>query len=328
MRFNNSRAFTLVELLVVLAIVGILIGLLLTAVQQARESARRASCNNNLRQLVLSLHNFESTFKRFPPGRGTPTPLVFSTHAYLLNFFEQSNVSLRIDLKQPPTSFAGAGGVAYDGSANLQASTTVIPMLVCPSDVHAGRVSGWDFGATNYSGNAGSGNVQFGNLTNADGVFFLGSSISFRDLLDGSTHTVAFAERLIGNGNVVSQGAGDSFVSARRLIREIPGAADTTTSSCEAIAPGAWFPERGGKWILGNYGNTLYNHRLPPNASVMDCMNAFQQKGHLSASSLHSGGVLIAMCDGSVSFISNFISLDAWQALATRAAGEAAPTLP
>ncbi|HEX6960264.1 MAG TPA: DUF1559 domain-containing protein, partial [Lacipirellula sp.] len=99
------RAFTLVELLVVTAIIGVLVAILLPAVQAAREAARRSSCSNNLRQIGLALQNHHAAHGKFPPGRGTPTPRIFSPHAYLLQFLEQNPVAARVDLADAPAPF-------------------------------------------------------------------------------------------------------------------------------------------------------------------------------------------------------------------------------
>ena len=104
-RKEHRRGFTLVELLVVIAIIGILVGLLLPAVQAAREAARRMQCSNNIRQLGLASHNFESALKYFPPRRhsvvlpnpttGVPTTYSSdgSTQALILPYIEQGNKS-------------------------------------------------------------------------------------------------------------------------------------------------------------------------------------------------------------------------------------------
>lgn len=314
---SADRGFTLIELLVAISIIAILVALLLPAVQSAREAARRMTCGNNLKQIGLALHNYQSTHGCFPPGRGPVAPGVFATHAYLLPYLEQANLSIQIDFGSAPTTYSVPGPITYDGTRNFPAACTLVPVLVCPSDPAGGRVPGDPFGGTNYMGNAGSGQINLGSLTGADGVFFLGSRIDFRDLLDGSSNTIAFAERAFGPGT----SANSALNTARDWMLEIPSSGDPTTAAC-ASGVGNWNGERGAKWILGNYGNTLYNHTFSPNANRWDCMNIQQQKAQTAARSWHPGGALTIFCDGHMRFFSNSVDLAAWRAVGTRASGE------
>ena len=135
--------FTLVELLVVIAIIGILVGLLLPAVQAAREAARRMQCGNNLKQIGLALHNYESTHKRFPPGGVTPggccgTPSAGNWSLFLLPYIEQTNLYNRYDFRVWNDSDPGRSGL--NGGVNAPILLTPIPTYACPSDVGAGLI--------------------------------------------------------------------------------------------------------------------------------------------------------------------------------------------
>ncbi len=207
--FARVRAgFTLVELLVVIAIIGVLVGLLLPAVQAAREAARRMQCSNNLKQIGLALHNYASTYQEALPNNGYPRtggyPNDFSPLARLLPFIEQANLENLVDYG----IYMGHPALV-DLPIKLQpAAATRLPIFECPSDANAalhnlalpsGAVI--QIAGTSYAMNQGSGEdgvFHPGNGTASNGLCWVGSKTKLRDLTDGTSHTLVFAETLLG----------------------------------------------------------------------------------------------------------------------------------
>lgn len=339
---RRTQGFTLIELLVVIAIIAVLIALLLPAVQQAREAARRTQCRNNLKQIGLALYNYYDAFTVFPFGKGASYASVgktfnyarWSQHAMLLPYVDQANLYNVIDFTNPPET-PGMGGVinfmpAYVSPTGINhgPSQATIPGFLCPSDMaptgtgqnnYVANQGGWLCDRSDYPGlptDTAPTEVQ-------TGVFYYLSKCQVRDILDGTSNTCFFSEKIRGQGtpNPIS----DLFV--------IPAASATsfaqTYQICESINTSTATPltsKWGYSWVMGENCCTLYNHVSTPNTN--SCAGTgfngtmTNMPMQVSANSRHTGGVHALMGDGAVHFFSNSIDLNLWQALGTRKGGE------
>ena len=341
MRSARKTGFTLVELLVVIAIIGILIALLLPAVQAAREAARRAQCNNNLKQIGIALHNYVTAIKRFPPSTMQATPSTggfqngtlgefydFGSLALLMPYMEGTSVYNTMDMRQAVYVPGGAGSAGYNiAPANMIAAGTLVPMYLCPSDMFKSVSSDYgvtNLGPVNYAACIGTG-INFGSPFQTDGTFFAQSSTSPADLLDGLSNTAAFSECRLGTGpeNATGGMPGKDMQSIYAML-------DGPVSDAACASAGLWNSDnnKGFLWMVGELRCTAYNHYYTPNQLIWDCIgfdpnNGFATTGWHAARSNHPRGVNLARADGSVNFVSTDIDLYIWRALATRAGGEA-----
>lgn len=314
---RKVHGFTLIELLVVIAIIAILIALLLPAVQQAREAARRTQCKNNLKQIGLALHNYESSHRMLPPGR-TSYPMVFSFQAHILSYLEQGNVQNLIDFSTAPTFCEPCSPM----KVNDVAARTVIPTYLCPSDNP--NMDGSVFAPTNYLGCVGSSLNNSGYIRDGDGLIFDRSSVRFRDITDGLSNTAMVSETTLGpSWPLPSSPAGGPPKLPKQEALELTGATATTSTTCsQFLGTSTWSGRRGSRWLNGHYNDTLYNHYYTPNSSTYDCGNGSHNYGLIAARSQHAGGVQLVLGDGSVRLVSDNINVTTWRNLATRSGGE------
>jgi prepilin-type N-terminal cleavage/methylation domain-containing protein/prepilin-type processing-associated H-X9-DG protein len=328
-----SRGVTLVELLVVVAIIGTLVAMLLPAVQSARESARRTSCTNNLRQIALASANHEAARGRLPVGAesrpwaarpGFPHQFFrWSLLAHLAPYYEEERLLDALDLTVPLYI-----GLTPDAIApqNKPIVKLTVPLFLCPSDRMA-AVSPL-FGPTNYAGCTGSG-ADGGTPFDTDGLFGINSRTRLKDVTDGLSKTVAFSESPLGDGPAAGRtAAGIDTLTGYGFVFTTP----LSEAACSRPFYYNFTDLRGFSWANGEYRTTLYNHARRPNDTALDCLAALMTTtdlakmyagyGWRAARSRHPGGVNVAMGDGGVRFTGDGVDAEVWRAAATRAGGE------
>ncbi|APW59295.1 DUF1559 domain-containing protein [Paludisphaera borealis] len=323
-------AFTLIELLVVIAIIAVLIALLLPAVQVAREAARRVQSTNNLKQMGLALHNYESVHGCFP-GSGGQSSSGFSVLARLLPFMEGSNLVNSMNFSLP----LGSGPPTFVfNAAQTTASQTVVQAFLCPSDGQTPFYPSYyqqsPTAGTCYVVNVGSGTGTFYDPRYpTDGVFWDNSATRFAHVVDGTSNTMFMSQCVLGLGQDT---AGATPTQQLRQIvnyatkvspaKAAPGGYNPPMNNPDlaAVVPPSWSGGRGVAWIVGTEAMSGFNAYLPPNSKTPDVYG--HGFGWLGARGLHPGGVLTLTGDGAVRFVKDSVDLATWRALATRAGGE------
>jgi prepilin-type N-terminal cleavage/methylation domain-containing protein/prepilin-type processing-associated H-X9-DG protein len=336
--FFSRRGFTLIELLVVIAIIAILIGLLVPAVQKVREAAARTQCQNNLKQLALAMHSYESAHKFLPAGtinlsrnpadttvnppendpngrngggkRGIGAPWI----CLILQYVEQPglyNNYKKIESERPEV-------VDWFGNGTYAATPigdSHLPIMDCPAhpfnDEKMSNGTGMEHLARgNYAACYGKGGYGEGKDSLKGGLFGNNSKLGMASIPDGLSNTFALSE-----------------VKYR-----------------QPSATGPSFQDVRGTWAYGTMGANIFSAQTGPNSAVPDaiwgCRN-FPQEGmpcvtlgapymgqFAAARSYHSGGVNVAMGDGSVRFVSDNVALAIWQALGSKSGSESNATLP
>jgi len=325
----RRRAFTLIELLVVIAIIAVLIALLLPAVQSAREAARRAQCVNNLKQMGLALHNYESAHGSFPIGlirytrpscssSDTNSNKRHTLFAFILPFMEQSTVYNGINFDF---------GASF--SVNVTSQETKIAAYICPSDLPStgpinppgGPLDYIGVNQSSYSGVAGNIELfryRYGAGTNenncrhieGDGAFVVSWNYKISSIVDGTSNTLFVGETSRFVGQPASWLNPWNYGEWFELIGQKGGGSVTMGIAYTAARPNSFLVDADVAPIIDPDPLTWYRKATA------------QAYGNFGFRSMHPGGVNFVMGDGSVKFIKSTINMPTYWALGTRAGGE------
>jgi len=355
------RGFTLVELLVVIAIIGVLVALLLPAVQAAREAARRSSCSNNMKQIALAQHNYSDTYRVFAPGSAwgpssTERYQNWSEKVMLLPFLEQrpnydSTTLVPTPAKPSPNDSRPYDPFGWQGNANIQTQSIKLPIFNCPSnttEAASGRANftyAVNCGTSHAPPHLGSTNpapARLGDWGKTNGmsaymdyggcIAGCGNNdpmISFASISDGSSNTAFYSEFVIADTS--KNNPNDRTQQKYQVYNHWATGANTAEVRANCLAQGANFDNgrwqmRGVGWAWGFMGTgQVYAHNMLPNersCHIWDGGHDWYGRSLMSASSMHPGGVNVAMGDGSVRNVAPTINQEVWWALGTRNGGE------
>jgi Tfp pilus assembly protein PilE len=290
MRTSVRRAFTLFQLLIVIAILAILLGLLLPAVQKVREAAARTQSQNNLKQIALATINYADTYNvTLPPGVDDNN---FSTAAYILPFIEQQNVYNMINFKK-----------SIDDEANATARKVQIKTFLSPSDEFLSVKPEW--GATNY-------------LYNDQVFVHIATKMRFpASITDGTSQTVLSGETLKGNGDGKMIDVHRKYVLLKK--EDLKGTGPNT--GVKYFKDGKDLAgDRCASWMDGRFLQGRFNGRLILNDERPDV--SCGGIGGFSALRTYNSIVEVGMLDGSVRAVALGISHQTWKAALTPSDGD------
>ena len=341
----RRTAFTLMELLVVIAVIAILVAILLPAVQYAREAARRSTCNNNLRQIIVALLNYETKHKVFPPGGIDHADLTNSTlctaaGGCTLNFGRHSDrrasfFVLLLDVIEQENAYNACNfKLPIRAPQNTTTTMVKISSYVCPSDEGGEKLltassdppnplSG-SIRKGNYAGNYGSAGWDFDlqfvkKPLWPKGLFGQSSSVKVAEIQDGLSHTVALAE-------ILSSKATDDCRGAMAL--GVMGASAFSSRSDDSntdlqLTPNKWPTDKSGDRVpfCNNIDPKFPCTQVADEAAALQPMSArIQLRPSLQGAaprSAHRGGVWTALADGSTRFVADTINPGVWKKVLT-----------